>query len=141
MSTLPKHCVRSYKHSTTDTGQATVELALLLPLFVLMIVALFDVTAIARDQLQADLIARDAARQASQSTSIDEAHDGVAATVARTGRSDVRWKLTVDNDVLTVRVSLEPRTSLTASSLRWLGNAQRIEGQASFATEYDIDDQ
>ncbi|MFZ9721982.1 MAG: TadE family protein, partial [Ilumatobacteraceae bacterium] len=46
----------------TDVGQATVEFALILPFFVLLIVTLFDITAIVRDQLHVDALARDAAR-------------------------------------------------------------------------------
>lgn len=117
------------------------EFALLLPLFVFMIFVLLDVTSLARDQLHADLLARDAARRASQSTNIEEARESVNATVTHAGRSDVRWQLIIDNDVVTVELSLEPRISMMTSSLRWLGGMHRVEGKASFVMEYHFNEQ
>ncbi|NBX13517.1 MAG: pilus assembly protein, partial [Acidimicrobiia bacterium] len=38
------------RHARLDHGQATVEFALILPLFALLIVALVDVSVIVRDQ-------------------------------------------------------------------------------------------
>ena len=140
MSRLTSHRLRAGRITTLDYGQATVEFALLLPLFVLLMVARLDVAAIARDQLHVDMLARDAARRASQASNIDEAHKSVTMTIANEGRSDTQWQLTVNEDMLTVHVSMEPRTSLMTSSLRWLGGVGRIEGWASFVTEYDITD-
>ena len=46
------------------------------------------------------------------------------------------------NDVMaTVRLSLRPHGSIVANSLQWFGGPFRVEGSASFVTEYDIDDQ
>jgi Flp pilus assembly protein TadG len=140
VSRLTSHRLRAGRITTLDRGQATVEFALLLPLFVLLMVALLDVVAIARDQLHVDMLARDAARRASQASNIDEARESVTMTIANVGRSDTQWQLTVNEDMLTVHVSMEPRTSLMTSSLRWLGGVRRIEGWASFVTEYDITD-
>ena len=126
--------------STNDRGQATVEFALLLPLFVLLIVAVFDATAIVRDQLLVDLLARDAARHASQAESRDAAQQRVAEVVVAAGRSDARWNIEFSNETLTVKISLIPRASLTAISLRWLGASNGVMGTATFATEYDIDE-
>ncbi|MGA0044564.1 MAG: TadE/TadG family type IV pilus assembly protein, partial [Ilumatobacteraceae bacterium] len=77
----------------TDVGQATVEFALILPFFLLLIVTLFDITAIVRDQLHVDALARDAARRASQASDVREAHTNVADSISRAGRSDARWRL------------------------------------------------
>lgn len=140
MSRLTSGRTRGDWPVTVDHGQATVEFALLLPLFVIMVVALFDVMALARDQLLVDVLARDAARRASQAVTLDEARESVAVIVGQSGRSDAHWHLAIDDDTLTVGVSLEPRTSLTSSSLRWLGANRRIEGRASFVTEYDFSD-
>jgi hypothetical protein len=128
------------KQSTNDSGQATVEFALLLPLFVLLIVAIFDATAIVRDQLLVDLLARDAARHASQAESRDAAQQRVADIVIGTGRSDARWNVEFGEETLTVKISLIPRASMTATSLRWLGASNGVMGTATFATEYDIDE-
>lgn len=128
------------RRSASDRGQAAVEFALILPLFVLLIVALFDVVAIVRDQLLVDVLARDAARQASQSINQVEARAVVTDTVENADRSDARWQLRVHDDVVTVQVRLVPRASMLASSLRWLGSTPYVVGIATFATEYDIDD-
>jgi Flp pilus assembly protein TadG len=112
----------------------------LLPLFVLLIVAIFDATAIVRDQLLVDLLARDAARHASQAESRDAAQQRVAEVVVAAGRSDARWNIEFSNETLTVKISLIPRASMTATSLRWLGASNGVMGNATFATEYDIDE-
>lgn len=129
------------RSSLVDSGQATVEFALILPLFVLLIVAIFDVTGIVRDQLLADALARDAARQASHAVSYAEARQVVGDTVAATGRSDARWRLELHETSLIVEVSLVPRTSLITSSLSWFGDTRQLVGSSTFATEYDITDQ
>ncbi|MGA0136302.1 MAG: TadE/TadG family type IV pilus assembly protein [Ilumatobacteraceae bacterium] len=125
----------------TDVGQATVEFALILPFFLLLIVTLFDITAIVRDQLHVDALARDAARRASQASDVREAHTNVADSISRAGRSDARWRLVLNDDMATVRISLRPHGSFVANSLQWFGGPFRVEGSASFVTEYDIDDQ
>ncbi len=106
----------------------------------LLIVAIFDVTAIVRDQLLVDLLARDAARHASQSDSRDTARQRVSEVVVAAGRSDARWNIEFGEETLTVRISLTPRASMTATSLRWLGRSSGVMGTATFATEYDIDE-
>jgi len=124
-----------------DDGQATVEFALILPLFVLLIVAIFDVTVIVRDQLLVDVMARDAARRASTMPTLDDISDAVGNTVESAGRSDAKWSVDVDQEVVRVRVELRPRSSLILSSTRWLGGRQRVVGMAAFATEYEVSDQ
>jgi len=125
----------------SDRGQATVEFALILPLFVAVVVAILDVTMIVRDQLLVDVLARDAARQASQATTADEARDIVDHTVSAAMRSDAEWRVDIDDDSVEVRVSLVPRASLLAMSARWLGASQHVVGSARFATEFEIVEQ
>ena len=124
-----------------DDGQATVEFALILPLFVLLIVAILDVTVIVRDQLLVDVLARDAARRASTMATIDDISDVVRDTVESAGRSDATWSVDVDDDTIRVQVELRPRSSLLLSSVRWLGGQQHVVGTATFATEYEVVDQ
>ena len=124
----------------SDPGQATVEFALILPLFALLIVALIDVSVIIRDQMLADVLARNAARVASTASTADEAHDLVAESLGASGRSDVDWLVDVDRSAVTVRVELVPRSSLLASSAQWLVGERLIVGSATFATEFEIAD-
>lgn len=126
---------------SNDRGQATVEFALILPLFVAVVVAILDVTMIVRDQLLVDVLARDAARRASQATTADEARDIVDDTVSAAMRSDAEWRVDIDDDSVEVRVSLAPRASLLATSARWLGASQHVVGSARFATEFEIAEQ
>jgi Flp pilus assembly protein TadG len=129
------------RRSATDPGQATVEFALILPLFALLIVTLLDVTVIARDQLLADVLARDAARLASTATSSNQVSDTVAQVIAAAGRDDADWWVDIDEQTVSVQVELAPSASLLLSSTRWLGGPHRVVGRATFATEYTIDDQ
>ena len=124
-----------------DDGQATVEFALILPLFVLLIVAILDVTVIVRDQLLVDVLARDAARRASTMPTIDDISYVVRNTVDGAGRSDATWSVDVDDDAVRVQVELRPRSSLLLSSVRWMGGRQHVVGTATFATEYEVVDQ
>ncbi len=125
----------------SDRGQATVEFALILPLFVAVVVAILDMTMIVRDQLLVDVLARDAARQASQATTADEARDIVDHTVSAAARSDAEWRVDIDDYWVEVRLSLVPRASLLATSARWLGASQHVVGSARFATEFEIVEQ
>lgn len=129
------------RRSETDYGQAAVEFALILPLFIALIVALFDATVIVRDQLLADSLARDAARQASQATQYGEAQAIVAGIITDAQRPDATWQIRLGDDTITTQVSLVPRASMFATSLRWLGALHSVVGIATFATEYELDDQ
>nr|MBU6203251.1 pilus assembly protein [Acidobacteriota bacterium] len=126
---------------TRDNGQAAVEFALVLPLFVVLIVALFDVTALARDQLLVDLLARNAARRASECSSVEDARQRAHEVIVTADRSDADWHMSFEDGTVTVKVSLEPRTSLVTSSMRWLGGTRRITGVATFVTEFEIGEQ
>ncbi|HEX5095057.1 MAG TPA: TadE/TadG family type IV pilus assembly protein [Acidimicrobiia bacterium] len=56
---------RGARHARSASGQATVEFALVLPVVLLLILALFQMALIARDQVLATHSARVAAREAS----------------------------------------------------------------------------
>jgi len=128
------------RRAGTDPGQATVEFALILPLFALLIVALLDVSVIVRDQMLADVLARNAARVASIASTADEARALVTETLSESGRRDADWVVDIDQSAVTVRVELVPRVSLLASSARWLVGKRRVVGSATFATEFEITD-
>jgi Flp pilus assembly protein TadG len=128
------------KPSTSDRGQATVEFALILPLFILLLVALFEATGVVRDQLLVDVLARDAARVASEAMSTAEAQQIVADTVQHAGRNDALWRVDVADGTIRVVVSLSPRTSGLTAALSWFGVPHRVSGSATFALEHDIDD-
>lgn len=128
------------RRAGTDPGQATVEFALILPLFALLIVALLDVSVIVRDQMLADVLARNAARVASIASTADEARALVTETLGESGRRDANWVVDIDQSAVMVRVELVPRASLLASSARWLVGERRVVGSATFATEFEIPD-
>lgn len=135
------HISGQRQRQASDEGQATVEFALILPFFVLLIVALLDVTSIVRDQLLVDTIAREAARTASMASNRTAAEEMVNDVVVRSGRNDATRQLRFDDGLITVTVSIEPRLSMTGATLRWLGTTRRVISSATFATEYDIDEQ
>ena len=128
------------KPTANDRGQATVELALILPLFVLLVVALLEIAGLVRDQLLVDVLARDAARVASAATTTNGAYAAVADTVQSSGRSDATWRIHLDDDTVRVEVSITPRTSGISLALGWLGAPRDLSGSAVFALEHDIDD-
>lgn len=128
------------RHARLDHGQATVEFALLLPLFALLIVALVDVSVIVRDQMLVDVLARNAARRASTATTAEEAHHLAAESLSEVRRSDFDWHIDVDASAVTVHVELAPRASILMSSAKWLVGARVVVGRATFATEYEIAD-
>ena len=132
MRGLPRH---------HDDGQSTVEFAVVLPLLITFLLAFLDVMSTGRDQLLVEVLARDAARRASTAMSIAAAHDVIAETVSRSGRSDARWSATFGQDRVKVVVTLVPRTSLVGSALQWLGSGGRVAGRATFATEYELVEQ
>ncbi|MEY4401927.1 MAG: hypothetical protein RL072_1792 [Actinomycetota bacterium] len=129
------------RRSTLDRGQATVEFALVLPLFALLIVTLADVSVIMRDQMLADVLARNSARRASTARTRDEIRLLVTETLSESGRRDADWSVDIDESAVTVRVEIEPHTSLFASTTKWLSGRRVIAGIATFATEYEITDE
>ena len=65
-----------------DRGQATVELALALPMLCMLLLAVVQVAVIARDRLAVQLAAREAARAAVVSTGRDRAASAARLAVA-----------------------------------------------------------
>jgi Flp pilus assembly protein TadG len=124
-----------------DDGQSTVEFALVLPVMVLLLVAMIDIAALASDQLRADGLARDAARVASTARGVDEARDTVADVVGSSTARVTSFDSAIHDGVITVRVRVEPRVSNVLGILRWFGQVSHVVGEASFATEYVIDEQ
>lgn len=129
--TRPRRC---------DDGQSTVEFALVLPVIVLLLVAMLDVAALAADQLHADAVARDAARVASTATTADEARAIIADVVGSSTARVTSFESAIGDGVITVRVRVEPRTSNVFGIVRWFGRVSYVVGEASFATEYAIDE-
>lgn len=97
--------IRPYKD---DSGQATVEFALLLPLFVACIGALVATTALALSSLRLDDTARMAARVASTS---NDPEDAVRALTTKTG-VDSRVTLDDQRQFLTVYMAQRIRLPL-----------------------------
>jgi hypothetical protein len=126
--------------SKSDAGQATVEFALLVPLFIIVVTSLFDVLSIVRDQLAVDLIARDAARYASEATNADDAESRVWEVVGRSGRDDLQWHLRVGRDHLLVHVRMTPSLSVIGTSLQWFSGARHVWGSATFSSEFELRD-
>ena len=90
---------------TDATGQATVELALAMPLVVMLVLVVLQVSLVARDQLALELAAREAARAAS--VSADPA--GAAAAAARQVTHLDPVSVSVEVGAGTVRVELRYR--------------------------------
>ena len=89
-----------------DSGQATVELALALPLLMLLLLAWVQLAVVIRDQLAVISAAREGARAAAVST--DQAGDGSAA--ARQTVSLQGMQVSVSSDGVSVTVVVTHRT-------------------------------
>jgi Flp pilus assembly protein TadG len=104
---------RSRRTTTTERGQATVELALLLPVVVMIVWALLEGILLARDQVLLSHAAREAARAYSTSQSVDKA---TQAAQQRSGfGSELAISITTEAaGIARVQVSLNeaPRLSL-----------------------------
>jgi Flp pilus assembly protein TadG len=85
-----------------DTGQAAVELALLLPLVVVLVLGVLQVALVGRDQLALELAAREAARAAAVSADPATAARTAAARVTPLAPLDVG--VSVGGDTVTVTV-------------------------------------
>lgn len=122
-----------------DAGQSTVEFALILPMFVVMLAAMLDVATLARDQLLADDVARDAARVASTAQTADEAYLVVGEVVTASTANVASFESVARDGIITVRVTIEPRAPSIIGLANWLDGARYIVGEASFVTEFDIE--
>lgn len=93
-----------------DRGQATVELALALPLVVMLALGVVQLVVVARDQLAVELAARDAARAASVAADPATAARAAAAGAVRLDELDVT--VSDDGDVVTVVVTHRTSTDV-----------------------------
>jgi Flp pilus assembly protein TadG len=93
-----------------DTGQATVELALCLPVVCLLLLGVVQVAVVVRDQLAVDLAARDAARAAAVSG--DPAGSARAAARAAGVIDDVHVSLSTAGGTVTATVTHAERTDV-----------------------------
>lgn len=123
-----------------DPGQATVEFALILPLFAALVITFVDISSLVRDQLLADQLARDAARMASTATSLTQATSDVDELMNYVQRGGLEWSIEVDPGIVKLSVSLAPRTSMLSTSLQWLGAPVHVTGTAVFPTEFEMVD-
>lgn len=101
---------RDAPRARSDRGQATVELALVLPVLVLFLLALVQTALVARDEVLVQDAARAAVREASVGASAGRVHDaarrtlhGVEVEVRRSGGV---------GDPVEVRVRYRDRTTL-----------------------------
>ncbi len=93
-----------------DRGQAAVELAMAMPLVVLLALAVLQVALVARDQLALELVAREAVRAASVSADPAAAATAAAHRVTNLGPLDIT--VTVAGDLVRVRVAYTSTTDL-----------------------------
>ena len=93
-----------------EGGQATVEMALCLPLLALVLAALFEASMIAADQVRVWHAAREGARHAAVDPSLDATHRAAEGVGLRPLRIEVTPEShhRVAGEPLTVRVSYEP---------------------------------
>lgn len=124
----------------TDPGQATIEFALILPIFVALLIAFIDVALIVRDQLLVDELARHSARLASTTSGVAQAESAIDALLQHAQRDDLTWSITTSPGIVEVRVSLEPRASMLLSTLQWIGSVERVNGRSVFPTEFEMVD-
>lgn len=95
---------------TRDRGQATVELALALPLVAVLVLGVVQLIVVARDQLAVDLAARDAARAAA--VSADPLTAARRAAEEATGLDGLVVAVEQHGDRVTVRVTHRTPTSI-----------------------------
>lgn len=93
-----------------DNGQATIELALCLPLVVLLLFGIVQVAVVVADQLAVQLAARQGARAASVSPS--PSHAGSAAAEAATQLSPLAVSTTRTGDLVRVTVRYVDHTTV-----------------------------
>jgi Flp pilus assembly protein TadG len=101
---------RSERGTCGDRGQATVELALCLPLVCLLLLAVVQVAIVVRDQLVVQLAAREAARAAAVSG--DAGGAGRHAGEAAGGLSGMAVDIAESGEVVTAAVTYLARTDV-----------------------------
>ena len=88
-----------------DPGQAAVELALALPLVVIVVLGIVQLVVVVRDQLAVELAAREGARAASVSASPAAAADAAAHRAVTLDRLSVSTAATTTQVSVTVRAT------------------------------------
>lgn len=100
---------RARSSSSSDRGQATVELALAVPILCLLLLGVVQIAVVVRDQLLAIEAARVGARAAAVAADTTSAGDGAAQRVLQ-GVGDA--SVVVSGDAVTVRVSIVNGTDI-----------------------------
>ena len=93
----------SSARAETDRGQATVELALALPVVVVLVIGVIQVLAVARDQLAVELAAREGARAAAVAAEPGGAARAAAERATGIAPLDVSTAVTATSVTVTVR--------------------------------------
>lgn len=114
-----------------DRGQATVELALSMPLVCLMLCAVVQVAVLARDRVAVQLAAREAARAAA--VAADPRTEGLAAAQRATRLHPLHTAITVDGSTVTATVAYVDPTDVPLIGL--LLPDVRIEAAVTMALE------
>ena len=124
-----------FHSKASDPGQASLELALIMPLVVIVVAATVWVAAVVRMQLHLDHLAYHAGRLAATATGHAELDKVVAAAIDSGDPSGVvGYELTIDDDIVTVDVRRRaPAPPLVA---RLVSN-HTLHSSASFRLEYD----
>lgn len=100
----------SHRHQRRDCGQATVELALALPLVCLLLFGIVQVAVLGRDQLAVQLAAREAARAAS--VAADAAGAGSTAAHRATSLRPLVVEVNEGNGTVTATVRFTDPTDV-----------------------------
>ncbi len=101
---------RPRRTASDDAGQATVELALALPLVCMLLLGVVQVAVIGRDQLAVQLAAREAARAAA--VSADPAGAGAAAAHRAVGLRPLSVEISERSGTVTATVRFTDHTDL-----------------------------
>ena len=118
------------RHSRRERGQATVELALVLPVLALLVAGVIAVGVVAATQVSLENAAREAARAAALEPPAARAR-AVEAATRSLGATDHVVAVEVGPEYVTVRVSAEaPLTSMIPGL-----SARRLEADATFRRE------
>ncbi len=93
-----------------DRGQAAVELALAMPVVVVLLLGVVQIAVVVRDQLLALDAARNGARAAS--VAADPTAAGSSAATASAARADIRVAVTATGSVVSVAVTITDHTDV-----------------------------
>lgn len=114
-----------------DDGQAAVELALVLPVIVLMALGLLQVAVLGRDQLQLESGSREAARAAAVAAD----PSGAAAATAHRSVGHPSLHVTTSLDARTVTVRLERSATVVVPFVGRLFDGVTLRATTSMALE------